>query len=68
MTAFIAHFNLGESGVGNCNESITNFAADFYLPSLVGKSEISAWKRYYPLKHIVRSTASPSQSQHCVYI
>eukprot|EP00939_MAST-03C_sp_MAST-3C-sp1_P004356 g4356.t1 len=53
FTAMIGQFNLGDSGMGNDDEMVSNMASDFYMPFLVGKGGVKPFERYYPLEDVV---------------
>ena len=53
FTSLIGQLNLGDSGLGNDNESVSNMASDFLMPYLIGNGGVDPWKRYYPLEHVV---------------
>jgi hypothetical protein len=53
FTEMIDAFQLGNNGQGNVAENVANFGGDFYASWILDESNISAWRRTFPLQHLV---------------
>ena len=53
FTEMVDAFQLGNDGHGNVAEGVANWAGDFYAAWALDESNISAWSRVFPLRHLV---------------
>ena len=53
FTEMVDAFQLGNTGHGNVAEGVANYAGDFYAAWTLNESNISAWRRQFPLEHMV---------------
>ena len=53
FTEMVDAFQLGNDGHGNTAEDVSNYGGGFYASWILDESNISAWRRTFPVKHIV---------------